>query len=218
MVRHRRPSQHAPLIPEWTAVALSELAARDRDLAGLVDRNGPPPEWAREPGFTTLIHIILEQQVSLASAQAALDRLLLTVDPLTPERFLDLTDGRLLAIGFSRQKARYGRALATAIQSGALDLYGLEGLDDEAADDALRSVPGVGPWTSSIYRMMVLRRTDVWPIGDIALASSVGAVKGLDRRPDTVEMAALGEAWRPWRSVAARLFWHDYLIRRGRPA
>jgi DNA-3-methyladenine glycosylase II len=211
------PDRRASLTPESTELALAELAAGDVDLAGLVQRNGPPPEWRREPGFATLLHIILEQQVSLASAQAALDRLLAAADPLTPGRFLALTDEQLLAIGFSRQKARYGRALAAAIRSGRLDLDGLDELDDDAVDEALRSVPGVGPWTSSIYRMMVLQRPDVWPIGDLALASSVAVVKRIDHRPDPVELATLGEPWRPWRSVAARLFWHDYLNRRGRP-
>jgi DNA-3-methyladenine glycosylase II len=172
--------------------------------------------WDREPGFPTLLHIILEQQVSLASARAAFDRLRTVADPLTPERLLELTDEELLRIGFSRQKARYGRAVAAAIQSGSLDLGGLGGLDDQAVHDALQAVPGIGPWTSTIYLLMVLGRPDVWPVGDIALAAAVGEVKGLGRRPDAVEMSELGEAWRPWRSVAARLFWHDYVSRRGR--
>lgn len=200
------------------AVAVAELAARDADLAGIVARHGPPPLWDRQPGFATLLHIVLEQQVSLASAQVAFDRLRVAADPLTPARFLELSDAQLLAIGFSRQKARYGRALATAIETGALDLTALHMLDDDAVHAALQSVPGIGPWTSTVYLLMVLLRPDGWPVGDIALAESVGQVKGLGRRPDQREMAELGESWRPWRSVAARLFWHDYLARRGRSA
>ena len=190
--------------------------ARDADLAGIVARHGPPPLWDRRPGFATLLHIVLEQQVSLASAQAAFDRLLAAVDPLSPTRFLESSDAELLAIGFSRQKARYGRALAAAVDSGALDLASLDRLADDDAHRALQAVPGVGPWTSTIYLLMVLGRPDVWPVGDIALAESVGEVKGLGSRPDAAAMAKLGEAWRPWRSVAARLLWHDYLARRGR--
>ena len=205
-----------PLTGATLTAAVEELLTRDADLAGIVARHGPPPLWDREPGFGTLLHIVLEQQVSLASARAAFDRLATVADPLTPERFLTLTDGDLLAIGFSRQKARYGRAIATAVGSGALDLDGLGDLDDEAVHDSLQAIPGIGPWTSTIYLLMVLGRPDVWPVGDIALAASVGEVKGLGRRPDATEMAAVGEAWRPWRSVAARLFWHDYLARRGR--
>ena len=168
------------------------------------------------PGFATLLHIILEQQVSLASAQAAFDRLRAAADPLRPERFLELTDAELLAIGFSRQKARYGRALATALVDGSLDLDGLADLDDDAAHRALVAIPGIGPWTATIYLLMVLGRPDVWPVGDIALAQAVAESRGAARRPGPVEMAVLGEVWRPWRSVAARLFWHDYLSRRGR--
>ncbi len=198
------------------AAAVDELAARDPEMAAIVARFGPPPLWDRAPGFATLLHIVLEQQVSLASARAAFDRLLVATDPLTPAMFLALSDGELLAIGFSRQKARYGRALAAAIEAGSLDLEGLSAVDDDGVHRALQAIPGIGPWTSTIYLLMVLGRPDVWPIGDIALAASVGEVKGLGHRPDAAEMTAFGEAWRPWRSVAARLFWHDYLGRRGR--
>ena len=154
--------------------------------------------------------------MSLASARAAFERLRQEADPLSPDRFLELTDDELLRIGFSRQKAHYGRALATAVGSGALDLDRLNELDDDGVHVALQAIPGIGPWTSTIYLLMVLGRPDVWPVGDIALAESVRVVKGLDHRPDAIEMAALGDAWRPLRSVAARLFWHDYLRRRGR--
>ena len=204
------------LTDEGLTAAVRELAVRDADLAAIVTRYGQPPLWDRAPGFPTLLHIILEQQVSLASARAAFERLRQEVGPLTPARFLELTDDELLRIGFSRQKARYGRALAAAVGSGALDLERLCELDDEGVHGALQAIPGIGPWTSTIYLLMVLGRPDVWPAGDIALAESVGVVKGLDHRPDGIEMAALGDAWRPWRSVAARLFWHDYLRRRGR--
>ena len=210
----------APLTEALTeaslAAAVDELAARDADLAGIVARHGRPPLWARAPGFPTVVHLILEQQVSLASAQAAFDRLVAAADPLTPASFLALDDAALLAIGFSRQKARYGRALAAAIVDGSLDLDGLATLDDDAVERALIALPGIGPWTASVYLLMVLGRPDVWPVGDIALAQAVAEVKGLGQRPDPAAMTELGEAWRPWRSVAARLFWHDYLSRRGR--
>lgn len=205
-----------PLTADGLTAAVEDLAARDADLAGIVARFGHPPLWDRPPGFATLVHLILEQQVSLASAQAAFDRLRAVADPLTPARFLALTDAELLAVGFSRQKARYGRALATAIEDGTLELDVVDRLDDDAVQRVLEEIPGIGRWTSSIYLLMVLGRPDVWPVGDIALATSVAEVKGLGRRPDSAEMAVLGDAWRPWRSVAARLFWLDYLGRRGR--
>lgn len=194
--------------------AVDELAATDGDLAGIVARHGPPPLWDRPAGFPTLIHIILEQQVSLASAKAAFDRLVAATDPLTPDAFLALTDAELLTIGFSRQKARYGRALAAEIADGSLDLDALVSLPDEDVRLALEAIPGIGPWTSTIYLLMVLGRPDVWPTGDIALATAVAQIKRLPARPGPDDLALIGEAWRPWRSVAARLFWHDYLARR----
>lgn len=203
-----------PLTPARFAEAIRELTARDSDLAGVVERHGPPPMWERPPGFGTLVHIVLEQQVSLASAQAAFDRLRAARDPLTPAAFLELDDTALLAIGFSRQKARYARELARALESGTLDLDALVALDDDEVDRALQAIPGIGPWTATIYRLMVLRRPDAWPVGDIALAESIGVVKGLGRRPTPDELPALAEPWRPWRAVAARILWHGYLERR----
>jgi DNA-3-methyladenine glycosylase II len=197
-------------------VAVDVLTARDPALGDVVARFGPPPLWAREPGFPTLVHLVLEQQVSLASAQAAFDRLRAAVDPLTPDGFLRLDDAQLLAIGFSRQKARYGRALAAALLDGSLDLAALPALDDTAVDAALTAVPGIGPWTATIYRLMVLRRPDAWPVHDIALAQAIAEVRSLDRRPAAAEMHLLAEGWRPWRAVAARILWHHYLSVRGR--
>ncbi len=207
------------LLSEATLLrATRELASRDPDLAGVVDRYGPPPLWARSPGFETLVQIMLEQQVSLASAFAAFERLRAAVGPLTPERFLRLDDAELLRIGFSRQKTRYVRGLAEALVSGDFVLDRLAELPDEEVHRELCALTGIGPWTSSIYLMEALLRPDVWPVADIALATSVMTVKGLAARPGLEEMEAIGEAWRPWRSVAARLCWHDYLCRRGRSA
>jgi DNA-3-methyladenine glycosylase II len=208
------PPDLLPLTDATLATAVAELAARDRDLGAVVERFGPPPLWEREPGFPTLLHIVLEQQVSLASAQAAFDRLRAAATPLTPTAFLALDDASLLEIGFSRQKARYGRALASALDRGDLDLDGLASLDDAGVDAALTSVPGIGPWTAAIYRLMVLRRPDAWPPHDIALAQAVAEVRGLRDRPDTRAMHDLAEGWRPWRAVAARILWHHYLEER----
>ncbi len=196
--------------------AVAELARRDPDLAAIVDRFGFPPLWNRPPGFGTLLHVVLEQQVSLDSARAAFDRLIVIAGSLTPRRLLELSDAELLAAGLSRQKARYGRELARALENGTLSLDDVAHADDEAARTALLAIPGIGPWTADIYLLMALGRPDVWPVGDIALAAAVGDVKGLGRRPGPAELEALGEAWRPWRSVAARLLWLDYLGRRGR--
>ena len=190
--------------------ATRDLATRDPDLAAVVDTYGPPPLWAREPGFHTLIHIVLEQQVSLASARAAYDRLVAATGRLVPERFLVLSDAALKSVGFSRQKAAYGRGLAQAILDGRLDLTSLASLDDAAAKSRLMTVKGIGSWTADIYLLMVLRRPDTWPSGDLALASAVQRVKRTRSLPTPERLARLGKAWQPWRGVAARILWHYY--------
>ncbi len=205
-----------PLTDATLALAVRELARRDPALGTVVERFGLPPMWAREPGFPTLLHVLLEQQVSLASAKAAFDRLRAARDPLTPASFLELDDQQLFEIGFSRQKTRYGRELALSILSGALDLDALSALDDEGVDAALTAVVGFGPWTATIYRLMVLLRPDAWPVGDIALAQAIAEVQGLPHRPGSSQMLALAEGWRPWRAVAARILWHHYLSVRAR--
>ena len=188
-----------------------DLAARDPDLAVVVDAYGPPPLWAREPGFHTLIHIVLEQQVSLASAKAVYDRVVAVTGRLVPERFLALSDAELKAVGFSRQKAVYGRGLARAILDGRIDLARLETLDDDQVKVQLTAIKGIGPWTADIYLLMVLRRPDTWPSGDLALASAVQRVKRLRAQPTPEKLERIGRAWQPWRAVAARILWHYYL-------
>jgi len=201
----------ASLTEETFAHGLHVLCGRDPDLAQIRMNYGPPPMWAREPGFPTLIHIILEQQVSLASARAAYDRLLVAASPLTPARFLELDDAELKTIGFSRQKTAYGRELAGAILGERLNLAELETLDDAHVRSELMDIKGIGPWTADIYLLMALRRPDVWPSGDLALASAAQRVKRLAARPTPDELDTLGADWTPWRAVAARLLWHYYL-------
>jgi DNA-3-methyladenine glycosylase II len=191
--------------------AVRELAARDPALASIAERFGTPPLWAREPGFPTLVHLILEQQVSLASAKAAFDRLNARTGTLTPSSFLGLDDTELLAIGFSRQKTRYARALAAAVEARELELDALGDADDDEVDRRLTALPGIGPWTATIYRLMVLCRPDAWPAHDIALAQALAEVRGLATRPSPDELDAAAQAWRPLRAVAARLLWHHYL-------
>lgn len=198
------------------AYGLGYLTGCDPDLASIVKDFGPPPMWAREPGFHTLIYIILEQQVSLASAKAAYERLVAAVSPLTPERFLELSDAELKAIGFSRQKTAYGRNLARTVIDGGLDIDALGSMDDAAVRDELMKVKGIGRWTADIYLLMVLRRPDIWPAGDLALAVAAQRIKGLSHRPGPQELTTIGMDWQPWRAVAARLLWHYYLSKNDR--
>ena len=188
---------------------------RDEHLAGVVKTYGQPPLWVREPGFPTLVYIILEQQVSLASAKAAFDRLVAAVKPLTPGRFLKLTDEELLRIGFSRQKTLYTRLLAESLARCHFDLRSLQDLPDDSAHKMLVAFKGIGRWTADIYLLSALRRPDIWPTGDLALATAVQEVKRLRKRPSPEKLEALSVPWKPWRAVAARLFWHAYLSKRG---
>jgi DNA-3-methyladenine glycosylase II len=200
-----------PLTESSLAHAVACLARRDPDLSVVVAGLGPPPLWGRRPGFATLIHIILEQQVSLASARAAYRRLEAARSPLTPETFLTLDDSELKAIGFSRQKTSYGRNLAQAVIHGRLDMAGLGAKQDDAVRADLMSVKGIGRWTADIYLLMALGRPDVWPVGDLALAVATQKVKQLPSRPTDREMDSISKPWQPLRAVAARILWHYYL-------
>ena len=208
----RSASAPAPqLTPARYRRAVTLLTARDADLAAIVDRHGRPPMWTREPGFSSLVYIILEQQVSLASARAAYGRLLASVGELHPESFLRLDDRTLSAAGFSRQKTAYCRGLAQAVVDQELDLASLAQRTDAEVSVELMRIKGIGRWTADVYLLTALRRPDTWPLGDLALATAVRHVKGLESRPTQEELEALSQPWRPWRAVAARLLWHHYL-------
>jgi len=197
--------------------AVSELAERDPVLAGIVERYGPPPLWDRPRGFPTLVRIILEQQVSLGSAAALFARLQsVTGRTVRPAEVQRLGAPGLQALGFTRQKARYVAGLAALVVNGEVSLERIARLPDTEAEQALVAIPGVGPWTSGVYRLMALRRPDVWPPGDLGLHKSLAEVHGLEDVPTSDEASAFAQRWRPWRSVAARLLWHSYLSRRRR--
>lgn len=196
--------------------AVGELASVDNRLERMVARNGVPPLWPREPGFATLVKIILEQQVSLESAAAAFANLEAAIAVVHPEGFLSLDDAELKTIGFSRQKAGYCRGLATGVIDGSIDLEALEPASDREAHDSLVAIRGVGRWTADVYLLFVLRRADVWPHGDRALVVSMAENLDLDDIPGYEEAGTIASSWVPWRAVAARMLWHAYLIDRGR--
>ena len=197
---------------ERLALATAELCAQDPDLEIVVDKFGVPPLWNRSESFRTLLYLILEQQVSLASARATFERLVAWIgsEP-TPDTLLLVKDVELRELGFSRQKIRYCRFLAQAILDGSLRLNDLRACSDDSARKELMKIPGIGPWTADVYLMEALGRPDVWPVGDIALAVGVEKVKNLKSRPDQDALMEFGDRWRPHRSVAARILWHYYL-------
>ncbi len=172
--------------------------------------------WGRQPGFPTLLRIVLEQQVSLVSARSMFERLKSNIDPFTPEGFIESGEACLRSLGVTRQKAHYCICVANAFQNG--DLKNVAGMNDEAAHAALLQIKGVGPWTANIYLLMALRRPDIWPDGDVALATAAGKLRKMKTRPSFVELARIAESWRPYRSVAARMLWQYYLAERSRTA
>jgi len=192
----------------------SKILANDCPHLGLVyEKYGPPPLWDRAPGFATLLQIILEQQVSLASAKACYDKLCRRVENVTPESLLKSTDAELRADGFSRQKNAYARHLAEAVLEKRIDLENLNELSDSEVKAELIKLKGVGEWTSDIYLLMAMLRPDVMPKGDVALHTAWHKLSG-EARPTSDEFLAIAERWKPYRSVAARLLWHFYLSER----
>lgn len=191
--------------------ACKELTQRDSDLAFIFETYGPPPLWKRETSFATLIHIILEQQVSLASALSAFNKLKEKLGVITPEGVLSLTDAELKAAYFSRQKTGYARNLAEAILSGNLNLEQLNLLPVDEAKHELKKIKGIGDWTADIYLLMAMLRPDVMPKGDLALHVAWKRLKKLEHAPNSEEFQQIAEKWKPFRAVAARLLWHFYL-------
>jgi DNA-3-methyladenine glycosylase II len=205
-----------PLTRRTLLSAVRALANADPALAASVERFGPPPLWARDPSYATLVHLILEQQVSLSSARAAFDRLEVALaGAIEPRAFLELSDGDLRAIGFSRQKAGYARDLAGALADG-FDLDGLADLTDDEVRSSLMRLRGIGRWTADIYLIMCLRRPDVWPHGDQALATAARELLEMPARPTFDALEIRARSWRPHRATAARILWHHYLSVRGR--
>lgn len=200
-----------PLDEKSLAIAAKSVASMDRDFAHTLAKHGSPPLWEREPGFVTLIRIILEQQVSLASAEAMFQRLQKNINPLTPATVTAAGELFLRSFGVTRQKAAYFINVAQAIQNGELDLETLEQESDEIAIEKLTSVKGIGQWTAKIYLLMALRRPDVWPVGDVALATAFKNLKGRSERPTQPELSEIAKAWSPYRATAARMLWHYYL-------
>jgi DNA-3-methyladenine glycosylase II len=187
-------------------------------FGAILERAGMPRFRRRRNGFPTLLHIILEQQVSIDAAAAMHRRLAGLCQPLIPEKFLALDDAVLRSCGFSRQKTDYARRLAAAVASGELDFQGLAAAADAAALAALVRLKGIGRWSAEIYLIFALGRPDIWPAGDLGLQLAAAECLGLDARPGEAALREIGEKWQPWRSVAACLFWQSYLDARGRAA
>ena len=192
-----------------------KLSKKDKHLNAIIKKHGYPPMWVRPATFQSLILFILEQQVSLASAYAAFKKLRQKIGFVTPSKILALSDPELKACYFSRQKIIYARCLAEAIQSKQLSLKKLALSTNDEVRIELKKIKGIGDWTVDVYLMHALRRTDLFPLGDIALINSLKEVKQLHPKISKEKMLAIAEPWRPYRTIASMILWHSYIKKRG---
>lgn len=206
----------ALLTEESYQTGISELSAKDPDLATVILKWGNPPFWTHTPGFPGIVIAILAQQVSLESARATFAKLEKAIGTINPEGVLTLKNDALRTVGLSRQKASYVKGMAGEILAGAVNLADLNSMDNDAVRKCLTKFRGIGPWTADTYLLFSLRRPDAWPSGDFALEKAIQALKGLASKPCSEEANTIATCWKPWRSVAARILWHYYLCERGR--
>ncbi|HLY72157.1 MAG TPA: hypothetical protein VKR53_20630 [Puia sp.] len=187
------------------------LGKKDKHLKEIIKEHGYPPMWRRKANFETLIHIILEQQVSLASAKAALKKLKERLGTISPKNILTLTDGEMKACYFSRQKIIYARHLATSIVKGDLSIRKLRSLHDDEIRHKLKKIKGIGDWTVDVFLLMALQRSNIFPTGDLAMINSLKKTKQLPPNTTKDEIILLAESWKPHRSLATMILWHRYL-------
>lgn len=192
-----------------------KLGRKDKDLKNILKKYGYPPLWSRPADFSTLIHIILEQQVSLASALAAFNKLKEKIGAVTPGKILSLSDEEMRACYFSRQKTLYGRHLAQAIVSGQLNLEELSILPDHLIREKLKEVKGIGDWTVDVYLLFALKRADVFPVGDLAMINAFRDIKQLSKEISRETIIEMAKPWQPYRSIGTMLLWHHYIQKKG---
>lgn len=200
-----------PLNKKSLHKAAHYLSTVDKDLAKLLSSEGVPPLWGRKQGIATLIRIILEQQVSLASGKAMFKKLQRHIIPFTPQRFNHLGIEYLKSLGVTRQKSAYLLNVSNSIIDCSLNFQALKKADDVTAKEMLMKIKGIGPWTADIYLLMALKRPDVFPSGDIAIVNTIKIIKRLKSRPSEEKIIKIAEKWKPYRSVAARMLWQHYL-------
>ncbi len=202
------------LTPARLRYASRWLAERDTALQRVLDEYGYPEMWHRPAGFSTTVHIILEQQVSLASANATFYRLQSKLSgTVTAEQVLRLTESEFREVGFTRQKTLYTRLLAEQVVAGNFDFEPLSEMPDALVREAMTRHKGIGNWTADIYLSECLLRCDIMPKGDIGVQEAFRVLKNLATRPTHEELIEKTEHWRPWRSVGTRMLWHYYLNR-----
>jgi DNA-3-methyladenine glycosylase II len=193
----------------------NKLCRIDKDLDSIIRKHGHPPMWTRPATFQTLILTILEQQVSLASAYAAFKKLKEKIGYVTPAKILSLSDDELRSCYFSRQKIVYARELAKAVQSKQVRLKKFSNSHEDDIRFELKKIKGIGDWTVDVYLIHALQRSDLFPLGDIALVNSLKEIKQLHPHTTKEDMMIIAEPWRPYRTIASMILWHSYIQKRG---
>ena len=193
----------------------NKLSRKDADLKFILKTYGYPPIWTRSNSFATLIHIILEQRVSLASARAAYDKLKEKLGAITPKKLITLSDKEMKACYFSRQKIVYARHLAEAVISGKISLKIFPSLTEDEIRNQLKQIKGIGDWTVDVYLLFALQRINVFPTGDLAMMKALKEVKKMPAHTSKEEIIEIAEGWKPYRSLAAMILWHYYIQKRG---
>ncbi|MEO7800666.1 MAG: DNA-3-methyladenine glycosylase 2 family protein [Ginsengibacter sp.] len=192
---------------------VKSLITKDKIISSIYKQYGAPPKWSRPQGFVTLSKMILEQQVSLASAKAHFIKLNTYLQTFTPEDILKLTDDEMHNCQVSRQKSTYLRALSKAILNTDLQLNHLPELEEGDIRKQLTNIKGIGTWTTDVYLMFSLQAKDIFPLGDVAVVTTMKELTGAQTKDD---MLIIAEKWRPLRSLATYFLWHYYLHKRNR--
>ncbi|HTQ13321.1 MAG TPA: hypothetical protein VMH86_05535 [Rhizomicrobium sp.] len=210
------PKPHRISHPRHLDDAVTHLHAADFRLRPMLARAGKPPFVPRRRhGFEALVEIVVSQQLSGAAADTIFGRVKAKVVPFEPAVLLATDGAALRACGLSAPKQKHMKAIAAAILDGSLDLQRVRRMDDDDARAHLTAVKGIGPWTADVYLMASLGRADIWPVGDVSLQAAVARVLKMRKRPNEKAMEKLSRPWRPWRTVAARIFWiHEDGVRK----
>lgn len=198
------------LTPKNKKEAIAHLSNSYPLLEQIIKKFGTPKLWTRPEGFETLINIIVEQMLSVKSAAAIFGRFKTLMDEVTPENILKVKDEDFRNIGLSFSKIKYIKNISKAIKENELDLVALNKLDNESAIKELTKIKGVGDWTANIYLMSCMKRADIWPYGDNALALAVQKYHNLKEYPSKKELIEIGNKYKPWRTMAAFIYWNTY--------
>jgi DNA-3-methyladenine glycosylase II len=185
-----------------------ELCERDEDLARIVNEIGLPDLRSRGTGYNAILRIICGQQISTSAAHIIGERLAAIQNPMTHKTALKLGVDRLRSTGLSTPKAKYAIGIAEAISSGEFSFRRIARMTDQAAIEEMIKLKGIGRWSAEMYLLFTLRRPDLWPVDDLGIIKGYTHLKGLKKYPDRKKLMKIGEPWKPWRSVAARLLWH----------